>query len=95
MDVFQSVFYAIESWLKDVVIYENRVQDIEERLARRLLQIKYEGYSTPELEKIADIWLKLLRSLGGPKEEVLRHLLTLFHYGQISLDLVIRIILKL
>ena len=91
--MFQSVFCAIESWLEDDVIY--RVQDIEKRLERRLLQIKYEGYLTPELEKIARIWTTLLRSLCEDKEDTLSCILTLFNYGQISQDFASRVILKL
>ena len=62
------------------------------------VQIKYEGLLSvieiAELEKISDLWLELLHSLGGDKTFIVNRVLTLFYYDQISLELAKRIIVK-
>ena len=47
-----------------------------------------------ELEKITDLWLELLHSLGGDKNVIVNRVLKLFYYDQISLELADRIIVK-
>ena len=99
MDVFDSVFHAIDIWLKDITIKERQVKTIKRRLRRNILQIKYEGLLSvieiAELEKISDLWIELLDSIGGEKTKTLNRVLVLFYYEQISLELVNRIIIKL
>ena len=43
MDVYESVFRAIDIWLKDITIRENQIKIIKRKLRRNILQIKYEG----------------------------------------------------
>ena len=99
MDVFDSVFHAIDIWSKDITIKEHRVKIVKRRLRRSILQIKYEGLlsiiEVAELEKISDLWIKLLDSIGGEKTKTLNYVLVLFYHEQISLILVNRIITKL
>ena len=98
MDVFDTVFHAIDIWLKDITIKEFQLKIIERKLRRNILQIKYEGLLSvieiAELEKISDLWLELLHSLGGDKTFIVNRVLTLFYYDQISLELANRIIVK-
>ena len=98
MDVFDTVFHAIDIWLKDIKIKECQLKIIERKLRRNILQIKYEGLLSvieiAELEKISDLWLELLYSLGGDKTLIVNRVLTLFYYDQISLELANRIIVK-
>ena len=47
-----------------------------------------------ELEKISDLWLELLFSLGGDKTVIIDRVLKLFYYDQISLELANSIIVK-
>ena len=98
MDVFDTVFHAIDIWLKDITIKEFQLKIIERKLRRNILQIKYEGLLSvieiAELEKISDLWLELLHSLGGDKTFIVNRVLTLFYYEQISLELANRIIVK-
>ena len=99
MDVFDAVFHAIDIWLKDIIIKENQSKIIEKKLRRNFLQIKYEGLlsltEVAELEKISNLWIKLLHSIGGDKKETLNLVLALFYYEQLSLNTVNRIIMKL
>ena len=99
MDVFDTVFHAIDIWLKDITIKENQLKIIKRKLKRNILQIRYEGLlslvEVTELEKISDLWIKLLDSIGGEKTKTLNYVLVLFYYEQISLTLVNRIITKL
>ena len=44
MDVYESVFRAIDIWLKDITIRENQIKIIKRKLRRNILQIKYEGF---------------------------------------------------
>ena len=98
MDVFDTVFHAIDIWLKDITIKENQLKIIERKLKRNILQIRYEGLlslvEVAELEKISDLWLELLNSLGGDKTVIVTRVLNLFYYDQISLELANRIIVK-
>ena len=98
MDVFDTVFHAIDIWLKYITIKECQLKIIERKLTRNILQIKYEGLLSvieiAELEKISDLWLELLYSLGGDKALIVNRVLTLFYYDQISLELANRIIVK-
>ena len=98
MDVFDTVFHAIDIWLKDITIKEFQLKIIERKLRRNILQIKYEGLLSvieiAELEKISDLWLELLYSLGGDKTLIVNRVLTLFYYDQISLELANRIVVK-
>ena len=98
MDVFDSVFHAIDIWSKDITIKEHQVKIVKRRLRRSILQIKYEGLlsiiEVAELEKISDLWLELLYSLGGDKALIVNRVLTLFYYDQISLELANQIIVK-
>ena len=98
MDVFDSVFHAIDIWSKDITIKEHQVKIVKRRLRRSILQIKYEGLlsiiEVAELEKISDLWLELLYSLGGDKVFIVNHVLTLFYCDQISLELANRIVVK-
>ena len=75
MDVFDTVFHAIDIWLKDITIKENQLKIIERKLKRNILQIRYEGLlslvEVAELEKISDLWLELLNSLGGDKNAII------------------------
>ena len=99
MDVFDAVFHAIDIWLKDITIKENQSKIIEKKLRRNFLQIKYEGLlsltEVAELEKITNLWIKLLYSIGGDKTKTLNLVLALFCYEQLSLSIVNRIIIKL
>ena len=99
MDVYKSVFRAIDIWLKDITIRENQIKIIKRKLRRNILQIKYEGLlsiiEVSELEKISDLWIKLLYSIGGDKTKTLNLVLVLFYYKQLSLSIVNRIIIKL
>ena len=99
MDVYESVFHAIDIWLKDITIRENQIKIIKRKLRRNILQIKYEGLlsiiEVSELEKISDLWIKLLYSIGGDKTKTLNLVLVLFYYEQLSLSIVNRIIIKL
>ena len=98
MDVFDAVFHAIDIWLKDITIKEFQLKIIEKKVKRNILQIKYEGLlslvDVAELEKISDLWLELLHSLGGDKNVIVNRVLRLFYYDQISLELANRIIVK-
>ena len=98
MDVFDTVFHAIDIWLKDITIKENQLKIIERKLKRNILQIRYKGLlslvEVAELEKISDLWLELLNSLGGDKTVIVTRVLNLFYYDQISLELANRIIVK-
>ena len=98
MDVFDTVFHAIDIWLKDITIKEFQLKIIERKLRRNILQIKYEGLLSvieiAELEKISDLWLEILYSLGGDKALIVNRVLVLFYYDQISLELANRIIVK-
>ena len=82
-----SVRHVINSWLEGGTY---RVQEAENELRKMYLQLKYDACCTGNVES----WIKFLHSLDGDKEEMLRHLLTLFGDGQISLEIVIQIILK-
>ena len=99
MHVFGSVFHAIDIWSKDVAIKENQIKSIEKKLRRNILQIKYEGLlsitEVSELEKIGDLWIGLLYSIGGDKIKTFNQVCVLFHYGQLPLEIVNRIIMKL
>ena len=99
MDVFDAVFHAIDIWLKDITIKENQSKIIERKLRRNILQIKYEGLlsviEVAKLEKIGDLWIELLHTIGGDKKETLNYVLVLYHCEQISLELVNRIIVKI
>ena len=99
MDVYESVFHAIDIWLKDITIRENQIKIIKRKLRRNILQIKYEGLlsiiEVSELKKISDLWIKLLYSIGGDKTKTLNLVLVLFYYEQLSLSIVNRIIIKL
>ena len=85
--------HAINLWLKGTYI-KHRLKDITKKLRRDILQIKYEGVlsivETAELEKIGELWIKLLYSLGEKK--AIDYTLMLYHYEQISLRIVKRII---
>ena len=98
MDVFDTVFHAIDIWLKDITIKENQLKIIERKLKRNILQIRYEGLlslvEVAELEKISDLCLELLNSLGGDRTVIVTRVLNLFYYDQISLELANRIIVK-
>ena len=98
MDVFDAVLHAIDVWLKDITIKENQLMIVERKLRRNILQIRYEGFlsitEVAELEKISDLWLELLHSLGGDKNVIVNRVLKLFYYDQISLELANRIIVK-
>ena len=98
MDVFDTVFHAIDIWLKDIKIKECQLKIIERKLRRNILQIKYEGLLSvaeiAELEKIINLWLELLYSLGGDKTLIVNRVLILFYYDQISVELANRIIVK-
>ena len=98
MDVFDTVFHAIDIWLKDITIKENQLKIIERKLKRNILQIRYEGLlslvEVAELEKISDLWLELLNSLGGDKTVIVTRVLKLFYYDQMSLELANRLIVK-
>ena len=99
MIVFDTVFHAIDIWLKDIKIKECQLKIIERKFRRNILQIKYEGLLSvieiAELEKISDLWIELLHSIGGEKTKTLNRVLVLFYFEQISLELVNRIIVKL
>ena len=98
MDVFDTVFHAIDIWLKDIEIKECQLKIMERKLRRNILQIKYKGLLSvieiAELEKISDLWLELLYSLGGDKALIVNRVLPLFYYDQISLELANRIVVK-
>ena len=98
MDVFDTVIQAIDIFLKDIKIKKCQLKIIERKFRRNILQIKYEGLLSvieiAELEKISDLWLELLYSLGGDKALIVNRVLTLFYYDQISLELANRIIVK-
>ena len=100
MDVFDAVFHAIDIWLKDITIkIKNQSKIIEKKLRRNFLQIKYEGLlsltKVAELEKISNLWIELLYSIGDDKTKTLNLVLALFYYEQLSLNTVNRIIMKL
>ena len=99
MDVFDAVFHAIDIWLKDITIKENQSKIIEKKLRRNFLQIKYEGLlsltEVAELEKISNLWIELLYSIGDDKTKTLNLVLALFYYEQLSLSIVNRIMMKL
>ena len=81
--------HAIDLWLKGTYI-KHRLKDITKKLRRDILQIQYEGVlsivETAELEKIGELWIKLLYSLSEKK--ALDYTLILYHYEQISLKMV-------
>ena len=97
--VFDDIFAAISYWLQQISLNEIRIEDLDKKFKRLVLQIQYEGdlslSQVSNLENICNLWLRLLKSIGGSKEEVLSHLLQLFYYGQIEMDIVIKIIMQL
>ena len=62
------------------------------------MQIRYKGLlpltEVAKLEKISDLRLKLLHSLGGDKTVIVTRVLKLFYYDQMSLELANRLIVK-
>ena len=88
MDVFELVFRAIADWSRQIAVTEIRMKNIEKTLKRWLLQEQFEGcYSLMEIgemEKICQLWIDLLHSIGD-KEDVIQNLLLLFYHKQISL----------
>ena len=102
-DIFQDIALAIDRWLDDITILEERtfkIQTLRERIHRTITQVQFEGETSAmdlaRLNHVGDMWIKSLEALNeGQKRTIIVTLLKLFDYGEMSLDLLTEIILKL
>ena len=102
-DIFQDIMVAIERWLEDINILEERllkIQTLRERIHRTISQVEIEGQTSTmdvaRLSHVGEMWVNLLELLetSGDKRTILMNLLKLFDYGEISINFVTEIILK-
>lgn len=106
-DIFQDIMFAIERWLDDISILEERmfkIQTLRERINHTIAQVEIEGTTSTidvaRLNHVGDMWMNLLDLLRGEinpdsKRTTLICLLKLFECGEISLLLTVEIISKL
>ena len=102
--VLEDVLDAIDIWLNEIEIDENRVEKMKSRISRRVSQIRLEGM-TPivdlgRLENVADMWTSILTLLCSEKTDstkklLLTHVLQLFESGEISMALTCGIIVNI
>ena len=106
-DIFQDIMFAIETWLSDISVLEERIfkiQTLRERIHRTISQVEYEGSTSTidlaRLNHVGDMWINLLDLLRGEsnpdsKRTIIIYLLKLFECGELSLLLTTEMILKL
>ena len=105
MESFECIEKALESWLSEISILEERQQIInnyKEQITRTLQQIQIEGltsiYDFTVLSYIGQTWISLVEQFSSPqidKRIVIQNLLKLYNANQISSSLLIEIIAQL
>ena len=105
--VFQKISIALQSWLDNLTVLEERNQiitSLQERIQRTLIQIQQEGtmtiYAFESLRYIGTLWSNLigLLSVGmedSNKRDIIKHLLQLYELEQITENMFIEIIIEL
>ena len=105
MEGFEQINAALESWLDQISVLEERqqiVSNFHERIIRTLQQIQIEGllpfYDFAVLNYIGETWLQLLNNVSAEtidKRCILQNLLKLYNANQISEELLIEIAVQL
>ena len=102
--VLEDVLNAIDMWLEEIEIDENRVEKMRSRLSRKVLQIRLEGETSivdvGGLERVADMWTNILNLLCSEKTDntkrlLLTYVLQLFESSEISMTLTCGIIINI
>ena len=86
--ILTDIMEAIDNWLDNLTIMEeryNQIQNTQDRIQQTLLQMKYEGEVSPEIQFIANLWTEILNLLNTDnKKQLLMNILLLFETGGIS-----------
>ena len=79
---------AIDIWLDNLTVKQERyiqIQNPQDRIRQTLLQMRYEGELSTEIQFIANLWIDILNSLSTDnKEQLLMKVLMMFETGVIS-----------
>ena len=106
-DVFRQISSALESWLDNLSVLEERqqiVSSLQERINRTLLQIQHDGlvsvYDFEGLRYIGRIWSDLINLFSSTtstrnKRLIINNLLRLYESGQISMNLFIEVVMTI
>ena len=104
--VFESISEALQSWLDNLTVLEERnqiVADLNEAIFRTLSQIEKEGtfsiYHFSMLENVGRVWSELLDVLSSTtdvdKRLIVKYLLELYDLKQLTKETFINIIIEL
>ena len=98
--ILTDIVEAIDIWLDNLTVKEekyNQIQNTQDRIQQTLLQLKYEGEVSTEIQFIANLWTDILNSLGTDtsREQLIMKILMLFESGGISRDLAYQLIVAL
>lgn len=106
--ILDDISNALDDWLIKINILEERqfkLSNLQERVTRTLQQIQCEGlvssYDVERLRYIGQIWIDLIDLLKkdqldqDAKRLIINNLIKLYDTGQISVDLITEIIMKL
>ena len=92
MDIME----AIDDWLESLTIKEekyNEIQTIQDKIQQTLLQMKYEGELSTEVQFIGNLWIDILNTVN--KEQLLMKILMLLEIGGISRNFAYQLIVNL
>ena len=106
--ILDDISNALDDWLIKINILEERqfkLSNLQERVTRTLQQIQCEGlvssYDVERLRYIGQVWIDLIDLLKkdqldqDAKRLIINNLIKLYDTGQISVDLITEIIMKL
>ena len=92
MDIME----AIDDWLESLTIKEekyNEIQTTQDKIQQTLLQMKYEGELSTEVQFIGNLWIDILNTVN--KEQLLMKILMLLEIGGISRNFAYQLIVNL
>ena len=100
MDVFQQIEKAIETWLTQISVKEERLikyENLQHRINQTITQIEYNEekvINIARIQYVANCWISILKLIYTDefKEDLIYNVLHLFEIGEISLLLCFSII---
>ena len=98
--ILTDIVDAIDIWLENLTVKEekyNQVQNTQDRIQQTILQMRFEGEVSAEIQNIANLWIEILNLLSSDayKEELVMKILLLFEIGGISRSLTYQFIVNL
>ena len=86
--ILADIVEVIDIWLDNLTVKQERyiqIQNPQDRIRQTLLQMRYEGELSTEIQFIANLWIDILNSLSTDnKEQLLMKVLMMFETGVIS-----------